>query len=482
MLINNSIFIKLKFFTLFSEYFIGIMALYSLALFFLIVADFLKNYELTVFEYLLLLLFAGLGLVLLCCANDFVTAFLSIELISLCSFLLSAFKKISSYSLEAGIKYLIIGSISTSFFLLGSSLFYCYLGTVSLLDIKFLLIKFNKFCVFYKLFFSGDFYLFYCFKNLSLLFYQQYNLIIQFGIIFLMFSIFIKLGLAPFHFWSLDVYEGSPIISTFFFSNFTKLSFFVFLSRFIFVFTDFQQQFFVFIMIVVSTVSIVFGSFAGVKQKKIKTLLAYSSVSHMGYSLLTVSNFMILGLEMLYFYLLIYILSSTVVWCLIIGLKNNAGDYKAKATKNISDLVLLSKSNWFLAFGFSLSCLSLAGIPPLIGFIAKLNVFLILVVQNFQLLAFFVILCSAVSTFFYIRLIKVLYFEPSTIGRLYSFKFNYVLLFCSCIFCLIFLFVNPKLLYLEIHKMVLFENYNKFGFIFEDVSNFLLIFNLILAK
>jgi NADH-quinone oxidoreductase subunit N len=235
-------------------------------------------------------------------------------------------------------------------------------------------------------------------------------------------------------------------------------------------------------MIVVSTVSIVFGSFAGVKQKKIKTLLAYSSVSHMGYSLLTVSNFMILGLEMLYFYLLIYILSSTVVWCLIIGLKNNAGDYKAKATKNISDLVLLSKSNWFLAFGFSLSCLSLAGIPPLIGFIAKLNVFLILVVQNFQLLAFFVILCSAVSTFFYIRLIKVLYFEPSTIGRLYSFKFNYVLLFCSCIFCLIFLFVNPKLLYLEIHKMVLFENYNKFGFIFEDVSNFLLIFNLILAK
>merc|ERR1712226_285956 len=224
-----------------------------LVIFFFLISDFLKIYKLTSFEYLILLGFATLGLILLCSANDFITVFLSIELISLCSYFIASFRKFSSYSLQSGIKYLIVGAISSGFFLLGSSFLYAYTGSVCFIDIKFLLADPSKIILFSSpmFFFEPNFFVekFYWFNYLklfnknSLVFYKSYKFFVEIGIIFLLFSIFIKLALAPFHLWSLDVYEGSPSISTFFFSTFTKLSFFVFLSRLCFLFNVYYGNF-----------------------------------------------------------------------------------------------------------------------------------------------------------------------------------------------------------------------------------------------
>jgi NADH:ubiquinone oxidoreductase subunit 2 (subunit N) len=487
-----------------------LMVCFFSALFFFIISDFLKDYKLTSFEYLLLLLFAVLGLVLLCSTSDFITTFLAIELISLCSYLLASFRKNSSYSLEAGIKYLVVGAISSSFFLLGSSFIYAYTGTVSLVDIKYLitdplnfvldvsLVYSTILCVpaasacyeyiavdplqYYDLKLSGaeNFlnYLWNCplsysetlrfsdkiildkelWHSYGFISHKYYKFFIEIGMILILLSIFIKLALAPFHLWSLDVYEGAPTISTFFFSTITKLSFFVFLSKFCFTFHNHYGEFWVFYTSSVGFLSVFFGSLGGLRQKKIKTLLAFSSISHMGYSLLAFSSFSMLGLEMLYFYLFTYILSNIVMWYIVIGLKKIKPGYSNKLSKDIGDFVLLGKSNKFLAFGLSVAFFSLAGIPPLLGFIAKFGVFLSLILQQFYTIAVLTILCSVVSTFYYVRLIKVLYFENLLVGKLYSFQPNNSMILCFTVFALSFLFFNPTLLYLIIHKMILFEN------------------------
>ena len=271
-----------------------IVVCFFLVIYFFIIADFVKNYKLTYFEYLILLLFCALGLILLCSANDFIIVFLSIELISLTSYLLASFKKLSSYSLESGLKYLIIGAVSSSFFLLGCSFIYAYTGSVTLVDIKFLLMNSCKFLIFSydSAFYTEPMLLNQNFNFLEkpIFLYKFYCFFIEIGMVFVIFSVFIKLALAPFHFWSLDVYEGSPSVSTFFFSSLTKISFFVFLSRLCFCFNSCYAQLWFFLNLIVGFLSVVFGSFGGIKQKKIKTLLAYSSISHMGYSLLAFSN------------------------------------------------------------------------------------------------------------------------------------------------------------------------------------------------
>jgi NADH:ubiquinone oxidoreductase subunit 2 (subunit N) len=480
-----------------------LMVCFFSALFFLIISDFLQDYKLTSFEYLLLLLFAVLGLVLLCSTSDFITTFLAIELISLCSYLLASFRKNSSYSLEAGIKYLVVGAISSSFFLLGSSLIYAYTGTLSLVDLRYLVADPLNFVLDLSLVYSKcvnfpaasacyDYLITTAEHNcktpekkhldsLSGLYdrvsraevlfdhdlfkyhygytsYKFYKFFIEIGMVFILLSIFIKLALAPFHLWSLDVYEGSPTISTFFFSTITKLSFFVFLSKFCFTFYNYYGEFWIFYTSSVGFLSVFFGSLGGLRQKKIKTLLAFSSISHMGYSLLAFSTFSMLGLEMLYFYLFTYILSNIIIWYIVVGLRKIKPSYSNKLSKNIGDFVLLGKSHKFLAFGLSVAFFSLAGIPPLLGFIAKFGVFLSLIIQQFYAIAILTILCSVVSTFYYVRLIKVLYFENLLVGKLYSFQPNNSIILCFAVFALSFLFFNPTLLYLIIHKMILFEN------------------------
>ena len=429
------------------------------SLFFFNIAESLKEQRLTSFEYLLILLFAVLGLMLLCCSNDLLIAYLSIELFSLACYILAAFKKTSTYSIESGIKYFIVGAISSAFFLLGTSFIYILTGSINFSDLFDLFECSTLYELPYQHIDSG--------KNFLTLFdgtwvntdlesceFFNYDFA-ELGLTLILFSLFIKLALAPFHLWSLDVYEGSPTTSTFFFAVIAKLSIFVLLVRLCYISFFSLKDSWQFYSLWVGVFSIFVGSFGGLKQRKLKTLLAYSSVSHMGYILIAFSTGTYLGIQMFLFYLIIYMISGLCVWSIFLFTRLKHTNTE-KYNKELGDLVLLRKSNATLAFSFSLVMFSIAGIPPLIGFIAKLGIFLGVIGISFYFVALTSILFSVVSTFYYIRIIKVLYFENILVGKLYyPINTGKTILLSLLIFSLSFLFINPTLLYLLNDRVLL---------------------------
>nr|YP_005090324.1 NADH dehydrogenase subunit 2 [Phaeodactylum tricornutum]ADY18500.1 NADH dehydrogenase subunit 2 [Phaeodactylum tricornutum] len=432
--------------------------------YFFLTAESFKEQRLTAFEYLLVLLFAVLGLILLCSSNDLLTAYLAIELTSLASYILASFRKTSNYSIEAGIKYFITGAVSSAFFLLGSSILYAVSGSIHVVDLwdlftdscetglgltnQFSLLINNSNNLAFRsetqdVFFSSI--LNQCNSNL-----------LEIGLTFVLFSLFIKLALAPFHFWSLDVYEGSPTSSTFFFAVLTKLSLFVFLTRLcytaFFPLIDCWQ----FYSLWVGVFSVFVGSFGGLKQRKLKTLLAYSSTSHMGYSLLAFSSGHVLGIRMLLFYLIIYMIAGACTWFIILLLRVKRQKVIFKYTKELGDLVLLNKSNAGLALSLAVTMFSIAGLPPLIGFFAKMGIFLSLLQFKTYTIPLLVILCSVVSTFYYIRIVKVLYFENLLVGKLYHpLSTNKTIILSFLLLSLVLLFINPNFLFLLVFEVVI---------------------------
>lgn len=441
-------------------FFTKFIVCFSSALYFLIIANSLQEQKLTSFEYLLITLFAVLGLILLCSSNDLITAYLAIELYSLACYLIASFKKVSSYSVESGIKYFITGAVSSAFFLLGSSFIYGLTGSVNFSD-YFDLFECSVFYQFpYYLVDFGD--------NLADLAWiiwwvmthelpELFNYsFIEIGLSLILFSLFIKLALAPFHLWSLDVYEGSPTSATFFFAVIGKLSIFVLLVRLCYTSFFSLQDSWQFYSLWVGVFSIFVGSFGGLKQRKLKTLLAYSSTSHMGYVLVAFSTSTHTGIQMLFFYLIVYILAGLITWFIVLSLRLKKKDKSNKYNKELGDLASLRKSNSTLAFSFALTMFSIAGIPPVIGFLAKMSIFLSVVGISFYFIALISVLFSVVSTFYYIRVIKVLYFESTLAGKLYyPINNNKVLLLSVLVFLLIFLFINPTLLYLLNYKVIL---------------------------
>ena len=198
--------------------------------------------------------------------------------------------------------------------------------------------------------------------------------------------------------------------------------------------------------------TILTGSFGGLAQKKIKSLLVYSSISHMGYSLIAFSSGTFESLQVLFNYLIIYSFSGLCVWAIFIStqLKSN---FLQKTNKDLTDLVSLSKSNTMLAVMFTAVLFSIAGFPPMVGFLAKINVFLSAIDSSMFFVALFSVLCSVVATFYYIRIIKVLYFEKTIAGKLYRPISSFNALLISTIFSFIlFLFLNQTLLFLLSQK------------------------------
>ena len=408
----------------------------------LLIKQYLISHRINAFEYIIILLFSILGLFLLCSSNDFLTTYLAIELQSLSFYLLAAFKKNSFYSVESGLKYFILGSFSSGLFLFGSSLVYGALGTINFTDFKNLLLFENLSTTNVNIFINSD------------IFFQTDNFV-TLGLLFIFVSLFFKLALAPFHLWSPDIYENSPSSSSFFFAVVPKISIFVAILRFsyyaLFESISWSQE----VIAVIAIASIVVGSLGGLEQRRFKSLLAYSSISHMGYLLITLSSQSITGVQMLFCYLIVYIGSGLCIWSVFMLIRLKKIDSK-KQNKDLADFVQLKKSNIMLAIILMTALFSIAGLPPMIGFIVKVNVFLIAIEKTFYFLAVFSILFSVISTFFYIRIVKVLFFEPVLVGHLYypinSIKVSIVVgLFCS----FILLFTNPTLLYLISHKMSL---------------------------
>jgi NADH:ubiquinone oxidoreductase subunit 2 (subunit N) len=306
----------------------------------------------------------------------------------------------------------------------------------------------------------------YYYSHKMIMFFLQVSLItyteelidlnfVEIGLSLIIFSLFIKLACAPFHVWSLDVYQGSPTNSSFFFAVITKLSIFVLLIRLccLNIYTiSYSCHYYCFS---VGLLSIFVGSFGGLKEKKIKTLLAYSSITNMGYGLLALGTGTSLGIQTLFVHLVIYMLSGLCTWSIIIFLRLKTKTPNIKHIKELSHLALLRKSNIALTFALSLTMFSIAGIPPIIGFLAKIGVFLSVIQQHYFCFVMLSAVLSVVATFYYIRIIKVLCFENLLIGKLYyPLNTSKALILSLLILSLLLLFLNPSLLYLLSYKIV----------------------------
>jgi NADH-quinone oxidoreductase subunit N len=431
------------------------------AFYFVLISSSLKEQKLTSFEYVLIILLATLGLLLMCSSGDLLTAYLSIELSSLALYILAAFRKTSTYSIESGLKYFITGAVSSGFFLLGSSFIYLNSGSIYFDD--FITLFKNKWSYYPNLLeedMDPHF-------HLMILIYKYFHLehiiwkpwpdgsplvdysFIEIGLAFIYFSLLIKIACAPFHLWSLDVYEGSPTSSSFFFAAITKLSIFVLLIRlthtcFIISSSNWHLYF-----IIIGVLSIFVGSFGGLKQRKVKTLLAYSSITNMGYALVALGTLTNTAIQMLFFHLVIYMISGLCTWSIILLLRLKTKNHDNKYSKELGDMALLRKSNPALAFAFALTMFSIAGIPPLIGFLPKMFIFLSALMMGYYIVIVASAVLSVIATFYYIRIIKVVYFENLLVGKLYyPINTNITLLISGLIFSLLFLFFNPTLIQL----------------------------------
>lgn len=433
-----------------------------ISLFSLICVIMIKYYiidqKINQFEYLIVILIAVLGFLILCSANDLITAYLAIELQSLAFYIMAAFKKNSSFSVEAGLKYFILGSFSSALLLFGSSLIYGSTGSLNFTDLK-LVFGHENTCVSL----TEDWCLIMVF---DILFRMSFSDILklgnapsidalQVGLLFLTVSLFFKLAVAPLHAWSPDIYENSPTSSTIFFVVVSKLGILVLLTRvFISTFASYIEYWNDYVVIL-AVISVIIGSITALEQKKIKSLLAYSSISHIGYMLISFSSGTKEGLQSLYAYIIVYMLAGLCIWSIFLILRLKSF-YFQKQNKDLGDLTLLFKSNSIIAICFSIVLLSIAGFPPLIGFLTKMGIFLAAVESSMYYVAIISILASVISTFYYIRIIKILFFEKFLVGNLY-YPLDYVqtIVVVTSFFLFVYLFINPTFLYLISYKISL---------------------------
>jgi NADH-quinone oxidoreductase subunit N len=285
---------------------------------------------------------------------------------------------------------------------------------------------------------------------------ECFNLeLIKFALLFILISLFFKLAVAPFHVWSPDVYENSPSASTFFFSVVPKLSIFILMLRiFYYSFFSFFSSWKIILILVIS-LTVLIGSFGGIEQRKLKSLLVYSSISHMGYSLIAFGSGTFDNLQTLFSYLIIYSFSGLCIWSVFILTRVKSSHFK-KQNKDLTDLVSFSKSNYTLATFFSVALFSVAGFPPMIGFLVKINVFLTAIESSMYFISLISILCSVVATFYYIRIIKIIFFEKTVAGKLYyPISSERVYILSGLLWFMIILFINPTLLFLFSYKFSL---------------------------
>ena len=359
--------------------FIKIILIIVTIFFFLSMYDNVDNENYLNIELPIIILISLVGMFILVSANDLFIMYLALELQSLALYIICAIKRYSNLSIEAGLKYFILGSFSSAILLLGISLIYGLLGTTN----------------YYEL--STCLYPEFLYTNIKGIYFSM-------GCIFI--GLLFKLGIVPFHLWIADVFEGSPNIITYFFAVVPKIAIlFVFYRLFFVVFIN-SLTIFSFFISICAIFSIFVGSVLALYQIKIKRFFAYSAIVHMGYILLTMSLGSYLSVYVAFYYLFIYILVSLNIFTiyLVIYRQDNS------PLKNIVDGISVLHSNFFLAFLFVIALLSVAGIPPLAGFFGKLYVFSLLMETGNYFMALYVVLMSVLSAAYYIRFVRFILF------------------------------------------------------------------------
>jgi NADH-quinone oxidoreductase subunit N len=336
--------------------------------------EFLSDPSRRIFEYAILVLLSTLGMMVLISAGDLITLYLGLELMSLALYVVASSHRDNLKSNEAGLKYFVLGALSSGMLLYGASLVYGFTGTVTFAGIAAAA--------------------------------KTGSVGIVFGIVFLLAGLCFKVSAVPFHMWTPDVYEGAPTPVTAFFASAPKVAAMavfvrVALTAFPGITSEWQQ-----IVVFVSIASMALGSFAAIGQRNIKRLMAYSSIGHMGFALVGLAAGTVEGAQGVLVYLAIYIAMTLGSFAIILAMRRNG-----QAVEQISDFSGLSRTNPLLAFFFAMFLFSLAGVPPLAGFFGKWYVFLAAIHANLFTLAVIGVLCSVVGTFYYLSIVKVMYFD-----------------------------------------------------------------------
>ena len=336
--------------------------------------DYLKKNNIDKMEYPIIILSSTLGMIIMISSYDLIVFYLGLELQSLSLYILCSFKREDEKSTEAGLKYFVLSALATGILLYGCSLIYGFTGSTN-------------------------------FKYISESL-EMSNTGSVFGIVFIIVGLAFKISAVPFHMWTPDVYEGSPTSVTLFFALIPKIAAISVFTRFMFVpFINVIDHWQV-ILVFLSIASMLLGAVAAIGQNNIKRLMAYSSIGHMGYALAGLAAGTTLGLQSTIIYLTIYLVMNLGIFGCIFMMKRENIFYE-----NINDLSGLSKNHPILSLSFLIILFSLAGIPPLAGFFAKFYVFTAVIESKMYLLALVGLITTVISAFYYLRIIKIIYFD-----------------------------------------------------------------------
>ena len=356
--------------------FMKILTILSAIFVMLTSSKYLKLLKIFQIEYPILILSSILGMMVMISSNDLIVFYMGLELQSLALYVLASFNRDNLLSSESGVKYFVLSALSSGLLLYGCSLIYGFSGSTNFNEISFNIAD------------------------------NQYG--ITFGIVFILVGLAFKISAVPFHMWAPDVYQGSPTTVTLFFAIVPKIAALCVFIRFLYVpFLEIIDQWQM-IIIFLSIASMILGAVAAIGQRNIKRLIAYSSISHIGYALAGVSTGTNEGIQSSITYITIYVIMNLAFFSCILMMKKNDKYYET-----IDDLSGLSKNHPILSLSMLIILFSLAGIPPLAGFFAKFYIFTAVIERSMYFLAIIGLLSTVVAAFYYLRIIKIIYFDPS---------------------------------------------------------------------
>ena len=374
--------------------------------------DWLEKQSAHRFEFAVLLIFATLGMMMMVSANSLMSLYMGLELQSLSLYVLAAFHRDDARSSEAGLKYFVLGALASGMLLYGMSMVYGFTGSTDFDTIA-------------KAVHGGE----------SI----PGGVII--GLVFMMAGLSFKVSAVPFHMWTPDVYEGAPTPVTSFFAVAPKVAALALFVRVMMgPFGDLSGQWQQ-VVVVIAILSMLVGSFAAIAQSNIKRMMAYSSIGHVGYALVGLAVANEAGVTGVLVYLTIYVFMNVGAFSCIMAMRRGG-----RAVEHISDLGGLSKTHPAMAAALAAMMFSMAGIPPLAGFFGKLYIFLAAIEAQLYTLAVIGVLTSVVSAYYYIRIIKVMYFDEPGLEPLDSplpGSIKVVLAVCSAVVLLFFAFPTP---------------------------------------
>ncbi len=341
----------------------------------LLSVEFMRREKIAGFEFPILILLSTLGMMVLISASDLIALYLGFEMMSLALYVVAAYHRDNTRATEAGLKYFVLGALSSGMLLYGLSLVYGFAGTVS-------------------------------FAGVANAVKDNASIGVIFGLVFVLTGLAFKISAVPFHMWTPDVYEGAPTPVTAFFASAPKMAAMAVLVRVVItafpgVAGEWRQ-----IIVFVSIASMALGSFAAIGQTNFKRLMAYSSIGHMGFALVGLAAGTPDGVHGVVIYMAIYLVMTLGTFAAILSMQRD-GRY----IEDIADLAGLARTNGPMAFFLGAMMFSLAGIPPLGGFFAKFYVFAAAIQANLFALAVIGVLCSVVAAFYYLRIVKVMYFD-----------------------------------------------------------------------